>query len=63
MPTYFGLLPSAIAIRRVCHQPLDIGLWEHQAFAVAVYVFDRAREIDEGWAKGKGPHPTWIRPS
>jgi hypothetical protein len=41
---YTGLMPSIEAIQQAVREPLSRAPREHQAFAV--YIFERAREID-----------------
>ena len=48
---YTGLMPSIDAIQQAVREPLSRAPREHQAFAV--YIFERAREIDHGRALAK----------
>jgi len=48
---YTGLLPSIEAIQQAVREPLSRAPREHQAFAV--YIFERAREIDHERALAK----------
>jgi hypothetical protein len=41
---YSGLMPSIEAIQQAVREPLSQAPRDHKAFAV--YIFDRAREID-----------------
>ena len=41
---YTGLIPSIEAIQQAVREPLSDAPRDHQAFAV--YIFERAREID-----------------
>lgn len=45
---YSGLLPCIEAIKQACKEPLDLAPRDQKGFAV--YIFDRAREIEHGWA-------------
>jgi len=48
---YTGLMPSLEAIQQAVRQPLWQAPRDHQAFAV--YIFERAREIDHERAFGR----------
>ena len=48
---YSGLMPSIGAIQQAVREPLSHAPQEHKAFAV--YIFERAREIDHERALGK----------
>jgi len=46
--TYSGLLPTNEAIQQAVREPLSGAPRDHQGFAV--YIFERARQIDHGRA-------------
>jgi hypothetical protein len=48
---YSGLMPSIEAIQQAVREPLSRAPLDHKAFAV--YIFERAREIDHERALGK----------
>ena len=48
---YSALMPSLAAIQQAVREPLSRAPREHQAFAV--YIFERAREIDHERALAK----------
>ena len=48
---YTGLMPSMEAIQQAVREPLSQAPRDHQAFAV--YIFERAREIDHERALAK----------
>jgi hypothetical protein len=48
---YSGLMPSMEAIQQAVREPLSRAPREHKAFAV--YIFERAREIDHERTLGK----------
>jgi hypothetical protein len=58
---YTGLVPSMEAIQQAVREPLSQAPRDHQAFAV--YIFERARQIDRERALGRnlaeqGSHPS-----
>jgi len=48
---YSGLMPSMEAIQQAVREPLLEAPHDHNGFAV--YIFERAREIDHEWALSK----------
>jgi hypothetical protein len=50
---YSALMPSLEAIQQAVREPLSQAPRDHQAFAV--YIFERARQIDHERALAKGP--------
>jgi hypothetical protein len=50
---YTGLMPSMEAIQQAVREPLSQAPREHKAFAV--YIFERARQIDRERALARNP--------
>ena len=48
---YSGLMPSLEAIQQAVREPLSRAPRDHKGFAV--YIFERARELDHEWALAK----------
>jgi hypothetical protein len=48
---YAGLMPSMEALQQAVREPLTHAPHDHKGFAI--YIFDRAREIDHQWALAK----------
>jgi hypothetical protein len=46
-----GLMPSLDAIQQAVREPLLRAPYDHKGFAI--YIFERAREIDHEWALAK----------
>ena len=58
---YTGLIPSIEAIQQAVREPLSQAPRDHQAFAV--YIFERARQIDHERALAKTPSEQCERSS
>jgi hypothetical protein len=48
---YSGLMPSLDAIQQAMREPHLRAPYDHKGFAI--YIFERAREIDHEWALAK----------
>jgi len=48
---YSGLMPSLDAIQQAVREPMLDAPYDHKGFAI--YIFERAREIDHEWALAK----------
>ena len=58
---YTGLIPSIEAIQQAVREPLSQAPRDHQGFAV--YIFERARQIDHERALTKTPSEQCEQPS
>jgi hypothetical protein len=52
--TYAGLMPSMEAIQQAVREPLSQAPRDYQQFAI--YIFERARQIDRDWALAEAQH-------